>query len=199
MLQVARQGGAVVVSFAPPHRVVHAQAMDEHEQLRAHAGSAAASDAGSSRSTRPRLRSDISMASRIAGAGQPVAQNAVEGGHECLALGRDRRRRAGQPGRGGAEQRFDAGTDQARHAAHAVIHEARHAGARRSLADGRPGQRWRDLAMHGLDDIGDAHRRIACQRDGAAQVAAAQHVAARRAPGGHGAVQAGRGCCGTPR
>jgi len=166
--EIARERRAVVVAFAPPLSIVHAQPVREQQDF-----AARIRDRGSQRIALQMERQAIATQlhwdrQRVAARGEMIAEHAVQRGEHSLAFGRCRV--AAECRKGLRQQRIDPAADHARHPANGSIDQPGEAG--RGLM-GSPTKHTRhaeDIVMHGLDHAGQADRRIDGKPPIAAQV-----------------------------
>ena len=168
---VGRERGAVIVAFAPPLQVVHAQTVDEQEDP----------------ASRPRDRALERRAleverlavvaqrhldrERIAAVSEVVTEHAVQCREHRFAL--ERRRAATDQWRELSEQRINAAADKPRDAADRPVDEPGDAARgclRRRTQRARPSQ---NVVMHGLDEARQAEGRIDGETAESADVGAA--------------------------
>ena len=151
--EVARQRRAVIVALALPLQVVHAQAVDQHDQLAAGARNRRGQRLAFGRQPHAVPAQAHGDRQRVARCRQVVAEDAVERGERRLAAG---------PCASLAEQRckprqqsVEALAHQPDHTVDAAINQARDAG--RPVLPG-PADHPRDncnLVMHRLDEVDD--------------------------------------------
>jgi len=167
--EVLRQRGPVVMAVARPLQIVHAEAMHEHEQLRArvrHRG-------GESRAAGRERLAFTAYAhrdrERVFRRGQVVAEHTVHHGHQAFA----RRRRLHLLERGGhrAQREVEAAAHRARDATDALVNQPGDAIHR--ATDDRAAQlrrRARDVGVNRLDQPGEARRGVDRQTACAAKI-----------------------------
>ena len=174
----ALQLGAMVVGVARPLQVVHAKAMHQHQHAaggrrqRLGQGVTGQAQALTGQAHRHRDRQ------WVVGGDQVVAKDAVQrrqrglAPRRCWRLGRPWRP-VGHAAVNQPHRRANALAHQFCRAAHSAIHRARDAAgsAWRHLAD--DGRTARDVAVHLLDQVGDAQRGIKAQLRQAANIAQA--------------------------
>ncbi len=172
-VQRLRQGLAVVVAAARPLPVVHAQAMQQHQHLALRCRQRLRQCRAFQRQGQAAAAQGHVDGQRVAAGMQVVAQHAVEGGDEGLALRRGRR----GPGSAGLDQpqcRIDAVPGPADAAAHGAVDQA---GQARAAADGQravEADARGDGVVHGLDQVGHADAAVHTQPGQATQVGGAQ-------------------------
>ena len=193
---VAGQRGAVVVAFAAPLQIVHAQAMQQHHQTRAGARQAQLQRCVFQHQRAAFAAQRHRGGQGVARGGEVVAEHAVQRRDDRLAFcarqglvvvadpGGQRRR---QP----REQGVDAAADPARHAADALVDKARDAASaarRGGRTEAREPRKARNALVHRFDQVGEPCRGVRGQTRGAAQVGSAHGVSAF-----HGGQCASRG------
>jgi len=172
----------VVVPDASPLQVVHAQAVDHHQQPAAIAAHRTRRGVDHAPVDAQRHRDR----ERIAGGGEVVAPDAVERGEQRLATRRrDAPRRTARGDRiDAAQHRVQPRAHGACRAPHAAVDEAgQPTGAGRSRRTERP-RGSRDRGVHALDDIGDAGDGVDAEAGEAAQVGRVQDGAGGERQGG---------------
>ena len=152
--EVARQRGAVIVPLALPLQVVHAQAVQQHDQL-----AAGLRDRRGQRLAFARQGDAVPAQAhgdrqRVVRCRQVVAEHAVQRGEQRLAP---------RPGAALAEQGLEprqqaveAVPDEADHAVDAPVDQARDAGRPVPLRPGKQSRDAGDVVMHRLDQVDDA-------------------------------------------
>ena len=127
--QLARQRVAMIVARALPLQVVHAKAVQQHEQSRRRSGQARTHREAFEQQRAAGVPKRHRNRQRVVGGGQVVAQHAVERGDDRLALRVGRLARVGCRQRRAkpAEQRLGAAAHHARDAAHRLVDQAREA------------------------------------------------------------------------
>ena len=165
---------AVIVAVARPLQIVHAQAVDQDQQLRAVVRNRFDQCLRSQRQGFACMVQAHRQGQGIAGRGEVIAEHTVEHRDHRFALRRSARVRACV--RALREQGIERAAGEAGHAADAAVHQPGDAGRalRRRTADAQ--MRARDRGMHGFDEIGDAGGRAYAQAREAVEVGQAQEI-----------------------
>ena len=190
--EVARERRAVVVAVALPLQIVHAQAVHQHQQVRAGRGPAHRQRGGFDQHRPAFAAQGHRRRQRVGGCHEVIAQHAVERRHDRFALpacagragGIERIGSNGERRHQQREQRVDAAAHHPRDAANRLVDQAGDA-ARAAVGRCRrePGQPA-DAFVHRLHQVREAGGRVGRQAHGTAQVGNAR-LAGRWCATGH--------------